>query len=482
MRALLLAACICAPALGQETLRARLHPITAPIRNAGVYHVATGTWTRGASLANVVGPDIIYNNTCAPSYYVAPMQLGELYQHRSRIPSTTGPTTPGVYYGTARNDEAPGCHDAYTVNGFQVAYCSSAPSTVDWEYDFASSYLLCASGDMVPQYTVLVTGLPGGGPAGAQNCWVVDIDVSGNTAGGLVLDADGDGTYIGPSSQETFGFGFGPASAVTLADGTGPVIAGNYTSTAGGSVPCAGTDGTIWDNPINLSEPGTGMSSSDFFRITGASPSVPPGCYFGNGTIHADFYLKLYANVGCPSCLGMCGPQEFCFPGEGATRACTTCVPANPPSAHGRGCNNYGQVTGGAHITETGSTQVSHDTVVFTSSFENNTAFTILMQGTATANQVFGAGIRCVSGILKRVYTGPAGSAANGDPAGVFHRPGPVDTRSVHQASLDAGYDIGAHAPITLFYMAYYRDPLASAHCNGATFNASQGVGANWIP
>jgi len=87
-----------------------------------------------------------------------------------------------------------------------------------------------------------------------------------------------------------------------------------------------------------------------------------------------------------------------------------------------------------------------------------------------------------VGGNLKRIYTGPAGSAANGDPPGAFHRPGPVDMRRVHQASFDVGYDIGANAPVTLFYMTYYRDPLASPHCNGATFNASQGVAANWIP
>jgi len=473
MRALLLAACICAPALGQETLRARLHPVTAPIRNAGVYHVATGTWTRRASLANVIGPDIIYNNSCAPAYFMS-QQSGEKFQHRSRLPSTTGPTTPSIFWGTSRNDEAPGCHDAYTVNGFRTGYCSSAAHTVDFLQEFASSYVQCDAADLIADYVVALTGLPGGSPTGAEQCWIVDVDLAGSPP--MILSADGDGTYVGPSSQETFGWSTGPTGGIVLADWTGPLVAGDFTWT--GFVPCSGTDGTIWDNPIDLAEQGTGMSSLDFFRDTGLSVN-PPGCYTLPTNLQSDFYLVLFGNPGCPS---QWGPTQFCFPGEGATRACTTCVPANPPSAHGRGCNNYGQMTGGAQLTAVGSSQVSHDTIVFTSSFENDTALTILMQGTSTTNVAFGAGIRCVGGNLKRIYTGPAGSAANGDPPGAFHRPGPVDMRRVHQASFDVGYDIGANAPVTLFYMTYYRDPLASPHCNGATFNASQGVAANWIP
>jgi hypothetical protein len=32
--------------LAQADLRSSLRPITGPMRRAGVYHVATGTWTR----------------------------------------------------------------------------------------------------------------------------------------------------------------------------------------------------------------------------------------------------------------------------------------------------------------------------------------------------------------------------------------------------------------------------------------------------
>src|SRR5262249_39412101 len=74
------------------------------------------------------------------------------------------------------------------------------------------------------------------------------------------------------------------------------------------------------------------------------------------------------------------------------------------------------------------------------------------------------------------------GSASNGDPAGTIHRPGPADSTSVHQASLNHGYDIAALAPITLYYQCYYRDPNASAHCGGATFNVTPAGALDWVP
>lgn len=483
---------LCTGAMAQGDLKSRLIPITAPIKHAGIFHVATGTWTRNASLANVTGPDQIYNNTCMPVYYTL-MGKSESYQHRSRIPSPSGPTTPSIYYGTAQNDEAPGCQTSYTVNGYQFAYCSNrSTGRVTWTHEFANSYTVCGAGDMIPDYTVVVTGLPVGSTTGGLQCWIVDVDLSGNSGGGIVLSADGDGTYQGPSDVEQFGFSLTQNTPLTGSPpnqvGTGPIIAGDFTWTGGALVglltPCTGTDGTIWDNPINLGEQGTGMASNNFYRIA-ATPgpvTVPsgPGCYWFGGNPWGDFWLKLYANAGCPQQSPL---TPYCFPGENGIRACTTCSPPNPPSVHGRGCDNYGQHTGGAQLTATGISSVSADTVVFTSSFENNTAFTIIMQGNATSNLIFGAGIRCVAGPLQRIYKGPAGSAANGDPPGVIHRPGPADTTSVHQASLNRGYDIGLHAPVTLYYLAYYRDPSASAHCGTtATFNASQSGSMNWVP
>jgi hypothetical protein len=328
---------------------------------------------------------------------------------------------------------------------------------------------------MVSQHNVTMTGLPGGTSSGAQACWLVDIDLSGNSAGGIVLSADGDGTYIGPSTSEQFGFSLGETNQA-LATWTGPIVAGDFTWTGSSPTspypPCTGTDGTIWDNPINLSEQGTGMASNNYFRVaaTPGPPSVPPGCYDFGGDPHADFWLKLYADPQCPTgglVLGL-----YCLPCEGGIKACTTCSPANPPSAHGRGCDNFGGHTGGAFLSATGMASVAHDTIVFTSSFENPAALTILMQGTTTTNVVFGAGIRCVAGILKRLYVADAAG-------GVFTHPAGAEL-SVHARSAALGYVI--HPPITMYYLAYYRDPQAAPHCGGATFNASQSGYLNWVP
>jgi len=79
-------------AQAQGDLRSSLRPITGPVRRAGVYHVATGTWTRNGSLSNLTGPDTIYNNSCSPVYFATQI-TGEKFQHRSRVPSWSGPRT-----------------------------------------------------------------------------------------------------------------------------------------------------------------------------------------------------------------------------------------------------------------------------------------------------------------------------------------------------------------------------------------------------
>jgi hypothetical protein len=123
---------------------------------------------------------VIYDNTATTIYFTG-MLSTERFQHRSRLPGPNGPTTDSVFYGTSdsnhRYDERPGCADRYTVSGFQVVYCSSHVGPIDWEYQFASSWAECDASDMVPQYTIAATGLPGGTPSGGQSCWVVNIDL-----------------------------------------------------------------------------------------------------------------------------------------------------------------------------------------------------------------------------------------------------------------------------------------------------------------
>jgi hypothetical protein len=86
----------------------------------------------------------------------------------------------------------------------------------------------------------------------------------------------------------------------------------------------------------------------------------------------------------------------------------------------------------------------------------------------------YGAGVRCVTSPLHRVY-GHSGFRQN----------------SNGQAGWGSGYgdppistDFGAFPGLTTFFQAWYRDPNALNHCAGmnSTFNVTNGVVVSWNP
>jgi hypothetical protein len=180
------------------------------------------------------------------------------------------------------------------------------------------------------------------------------------------------------------------------------------------------------------------------------------------------FACNLLLRAGC----NVSPVSAFCLPGQGGVHACPC---SNPPAGTGLGCNNFGAgPADSATLTGAGSSTIANDTLVFTSSGENNTSFTIFAQGTTQlpAGVVFGAGVRCVAGVLKRLYQGNA-------VAGTIVRPSGADP-SVHLRSAALGYVI--NPPITLYYFAYYRDPSAAGPCGSglATFNSTQAGSVLW--
>jgi hypothetical protein len=487
-------------AFAQSDLRSRLMPITSPLRHAGVYHVATGRWTHGATIGNGTGPATLYNNSCTPVYFAGGMLSTERFQHRGRIPAndtdaTPDPTTDSVFYGTTdsnhRWDERPGCSNQYVINGFEVGYCSSHVGSLTWTYQLAHSYTACGASDMIPNFTITVTGLPGGDSVGGQICWIVGIDVSNETGSNITLSADGNGTYEGPSSSDQFGWSFGVTPAVT-ADATGPIIAGNFSWTGGGAfgvqTPCTGTDGSIWDSAVVGIGPtpagetdGTGMSSADFFRDAGGPVSPPsgPGCYYFGGNPHADFFLQLYGQSNCNCDLGLlaCGATKFCAPGIGGIVSCPCGNPQVPAGAT-KGCNNFaGGGTGGAILNASGFAETNaNDTVAFQVTAGVGSNVTVLFQGTTNSvNTRSGAGVRCVGGTLKRLYKGNQSSGAIGFPNNGV---------SVHLQSQAKGYTIVA--PITLFYYCAYRNSAANGQpgCPGLNFgfNTTNATSIAWVP
>ena len=164
---------------------------------------------------------------------------------------------------------------------------------------------------------------------------------------------------------------------------------------------------------------------------------------------------------------------SLCDPGVGGVLACPC---GNPPSGAGRGCDNSA-ATGGASLSASGVAYLTQDTLVFTTAGEKPTATSVLLQGTAVnaGGATYGQGVRCVGGILKRLYTKTASGGSvtapdfgAGDPS--------VTTRSAAKGNV-----IGAGQ--SRWYLVFYRDPIVLGGCpSTSTFDATQTQRVDWIP
>ena len=193
------------------------------------------------------------------------------------------------------------------------------------------------------------------------------------------------------------------------------------------------------NNQFNFVDPTTGITGS--ITVTGT----------------------LHANAGAPM-------VSLCDPGLNGVPACPC---ANPPSGSARGCNNS-SATGGAQLSASGLASLSSDTLHFSTSGEKPTATSVLLQGSVVSNgAVFGQGVRCVSGTLKRLYqaTAVAGSISVPPPAGP----------SVSARSAALGDVLGSGAVRS--YAVYYRDPIVLGGCPAASsFNVTQTGQVTWLP
>ncbi len=167
------------------------------------------------------------------------------------------------------------------------------------------------------------------------------------------------------------------------------------------------------------------------------------------------------------------GFETLCLPASDGVSAC----PCNNGTASlDRGCDNSAG-TGGALLTASGIAYLSQDSLTFTTVGELPSATTVLVQGDALipAGVVFGQGVRCVGGALRRLYvkTAISGSitapdTAAGDPS--------VSARS---ATLGTALQPG----VAYYYFAFYRDPLVLGGCPAtSTFNATQAGRVSWWP
>jgi len=154
----------------------------------------------------------------------------------------------------------------------------------------------------------------------------------------------------------------------------------------------------------------------------------------------------------------------FCY-GDGSLATLCPCFNLGGP---GNGCANS-QNSAGANLASAG--LVNPDTVVLTSTGELPTALTIFLQGDTqdTSGLIFGDGLRCVTGNLKRLYVknavgGAVSAPTGGDPS--------ITTRS---AALGDPLSPG----MTRYYQNYYRDPDGT-FCPSLTFNVTNGQIITW--
>ena len=152
------------------------------------------------------------------------------------------------------------------------------------------------------------------------------------------------------------------------------------------------------------------------------------------------------------------------------------CPCANPPGGPGQGCNNSSG-TGGASLSAYGGTYLSSDSLVFTTTGERPTALSIVTQWTASnpTGVIFGQGVRCTSGTLKRLYTK---QASGGSITAPDFGTGDLQV-SVRSAALGDVIQAGQ----SRWHFVYYRDPNVLGGCPPtSTFNCTQTGMVTWAP
>ena len=165
------------------------------------------------------------------------------------------------------------------------------------------------------------------------------------------------------------------------------------------------------------------------------------------------------------------GFTSGCEPGTAGVLACPC---GNPPAGPGQGCDNSSG-TGGAALTAGGAAYLGDDTLTFVTSGEPATATSVLVQADATApgGVVFGQGVACVGGSLRRLYVKAA-------VAGSIRAPDlPFGDAPVSVRSAELGDVILPGA--SRWYLVYYRDPVVLGGCPAAsTFNTTQTGRVGW--
>ncbi len=152
----------------------------------------------------------------------------------------------------------------------------------------------------------------------------------------------------------------------------------------------------------------------------------------------------------------------FCS-GDGLNAAC----PCGNTSAFGSGQGCRSSLGRGAQLTARGVPSIASDTLTLDANGMPQTTTVVVYQGTQHlgAGQVFGDGLACATGVLRRIALLHAS-------AGSAEFPG--------SASASISALGGALSGATRVYQAVYRD--ATPFCTNAAFNTSNAIAIEWLP
>lgn len=315
----------------QQTLQPTVAP--SPLRDAGIYHVATGTWTRQGAQTASLGPDVIYAND-APSGYFHTLGMQQASEDWSAIDEGRIPSIGSSIANTDRT--------SYQINALQFSYCTTIIGpNVGITFTLYESYAPCNLLS-APLNPVVVSGsLTGMGLPGANMlssaCWTVTLDISGY--GEFCLEGDGGSAFPGEDldlDQDSFGIEWKFHDA--FGTETGPYLAGDpsWTVATPGSITGIGGGGTYYNSNAAACGVNTGLETLDLFAIDGDGAGVGPGCYFFGGYINTNgcgqpsfrsygsFHTVIYAST--VECIADC--TSFCPPlpnstGQPVTLRCT---------------------------------------------------------------------------------------------------------------------------------------------------------------
>ncbi len=252
----------------QQGIQAQRVP--ARLQHAGVYHVATGTWSHTHD--TLQPPEVYYLNSANTGFY-GPMgqAIDMIWTDEGNIPSS---------------GHVAGAQDgSMVVQALDFAYCSTVLGAFqNIGFVFYNSYASCTDPIGQPSVASLAFSVPGGGSSGT-NCWLVTFDLTGS-ADEFNLDADA-GVFDGATALDNFGW------TLLMNDQgaggfNGPLLNGDPNNFPSG-------DGTYYQMPG--ATVATGLDTQDQFWFSDPSSTIANGCYwffgYAGGNPFASFWLSI---------------------------------------------------------------------------------------------------------------------------------------------------------------------------------------------